>query len=162
MTLSGDIAAPTTAQTDSMNVLNPVTASNRLASRQVVNQQVRPPQQSIQPKILESGKAEVNTVSAAKPSIKLRKLNSTNEIDTDCKVRFKIDQQLAKFLSIDEWSTFKEVTIGMLRYNKVVGDFYDRTTSTFNAFKYPIFSRFFPDQAKISSEDLKKYLLKRQ
>ena len=87
---------------------------------------------------------------------------TTNEIDTDCKVRFKIDPQLAKFLSIDEWSTFKEVTIGMLRYNKVVGDFYDRTTSTFNAFKYPIFSRFFPDQSRISSEDLKKYLLKRQ
>ena len=113
------------------------------------------------------GKAEAKTdipitVSAPKPNNNLRKLNSTKEIDTDCKVRFKIDQQLAKFLSIDEWSTFKEVTIGMLRYNKVVGDFYDRTTSTFNAFKYPIFSRFFPDQAKISSEDLKKYLLKRQ
>ena len=75
----------------------------------------------------------------------LRKLKSTSEIDTDCKIRFKIDAQLAKFLSIDEWSTFKEVTIGMLRYNKVVGDFYDRATSTFNAFKYPIFSRFFPD-----------------
>ena len=92
----------------------------------------------------------------------LRKLSTVKEIDTDCKVRFKIDADLAKFLTIDEWSTFKEVTIGLLRYNKTVGDFYDRQTSTFNAFKYPIFSRFFPDQARISSEDLKKYLLKRQ
>ena len=93
----------------------------------------------------------------------LRKLASTNEIDTDCKVRFHIDKALADFLKIDEWSTFKEVTIGMLRYNKAVGgDFYDRTTSTFNAYKYPIFTRFFPDQAKLGSEDLKKYLLKKQ
>ena len=92
----------------------------------------------------------------------MRKLESVKEIDTDCKVRFKIDSSLAKFLSIDEWSTFKEVTIGLLRYNKVVGDFYDRTTSTFNAYKYPIFSRYFPDQSRISSEDLKKYLLQRQ
>ena len=69
---------------------------------------------------------------------------------------------MAKFLGVDEWCTFKEVTIGMLRYNAKVGDFYDRNTSTFNAYKYPIFSRFFPDQAKISSDDLKKYLLKKQ
>ena len=32
----------------------------------------------------------------------------TDQIDTDCKVKFRIDLELAKFLNIDEWSTFKD------------------------------------------------------
>ena len=83
-----------------------------------------------------------------------------NDINTDCKVRFKIDKQLANFLKIDQWSTFKEITIGMLRYNKDVKDFYDRKSSSFNAYKYPFFNRFFPNTHKITSNDLKSYLLR--
>ena len=72
-----------------------------------------------------------------------------------------MDIELANFLSIGEWSTFKEVTIGMLRHNKVVGDFYDRASSTFNPLKVPIFMHLFPNYPKISSEDLKLYLIKK-
>lgn len=91
-----------------------------------------------------------------------KKILDVEEITTDCKIRFKLDQQMANFLKIDQWSTFKEVTIGLLRYNKDVKDFYDRKNSCFNVHKYPIFQRFFPNQAVINSHDLKLYLMQRQ
>ena len=90
-----------------------------------------------------------------------KKILKLADINTDCKVRFKIDKRLAEFLKIDEWSTFKEVTVGMLHYNAKVKDFYDRSTSSFNAYKYPFFNRFFPDTHQITSTHLKTYLLNR-
>ena len=70
-----------------------------------------------------------------------------DDINIECTTRFKIDKLLAKQLEISEWVTFKELVIGLLRYNKKVGDFYDRKTSSFNAYKYPFFTKFFPDVA---------------
>ncbi len=51
--------------------------------------------------------------------------------------------------------------IGLLRYNKKMGDFYDKKTSSFNASKYPFFTRFFPDVSRITNNEIKKYLLQR-
>jgi hypothetical protein len=84
-----------------------------------------------------------------------------DEITTECPVKFHIEKQLATYLEITEWCSFKDITIGFLRFNKKVGDFYDRKTLSFNAYKYPFFLRFFPDLAMITSADLKRYLLKK-
>lgn len=83
------------------------------------------------------------------------------DINIECTTRFKIDKPLAKQLELDEWVTFKELVIGLLRYNKKVGDFYDKKSSSFNASKYPFFTRFFPDAARITNNEIKKYLLQR-
>jgi len=80
---------------------------------------------------------------------------------TECPVKFKIDKALATYLDINEWRTFKDITIGFLKFNQKTKDFYDKSTLSFNAYKYPFFMRIFPDQAKITSVDLKKYLLGR-
>jgi hypothetical protein len=62
------------------------------------------------------------------------------DITTSCASRFKIDKSLADYIEVNHWSTFKEVTIGLLRFNKKVdGDFYDKRTSSFCAYKYPFF-----------------------
>lgn len=82
-------------------------------------------------------------------------VTSVADINTECKTRFKIDKGLADYLDLEQWCTFKEVTIGLLRFNKKVKDFYDRHSSSFNAFKYPVFLRYFPNQSKITSADLK-------
>ena len=84
-----------------------------------------------------------------------------DDIGIECTVRFKIDKLLAKQLELDDWVTFKELVIGLLRYNKKVGDFYDKKTSSFNAFKYPFFTKFFPDASRITNTEIKKYLLQR-
>ena len=68
-----------------------------------------------------------------------------DDIDVKSKVRFKIDKELADFLQIDEWCSFREITLGLLKFNKLTGgDFYDRQTVSFNAYKYPYFLKFFP------------------
>lgn len=55
-------------------------------------------------------------------------------------MRFKIDKDLAKFLEIDQWCSFREITLGFLKFNKKTkGDFYDRDSTSFNAYKYPYF-----------------------
>lgn len=49
-------------------------------------------------------------------------------------------------MSIDEWSNFREITLGFLHFNKKTGgDFYDRASQSFNAFKYPFLVKFFPE-----------------
>jgi hypothetical protein len=82
---------------------------------------------------------------SVKPPVAQR-VNRAEDISTNCLTKFKIDKPLADYIEINVWSTFKEVTIGMLRFNKKVdGDFYCKRTSSFSAYKYTFFQRFFPD-----------------
>ena len=68
-----------------------------------------------------------------------------DDITVNSRMRFKIDREMALFLEIDEWASFKEVTLGFLKFNKKTkGDFYDRASQCFNAYKYPVFLEFFP------------------
>ena len=70
---------------------------------------------------------------------------SSEDLDVNSKQRFQIDKDLASFLGIDEWCSFREITLGFLKFNKKTkGDFYDRNTTSFNAYKYPYFLQFFP------------------
>jgi hypothetical protein len=101
----------------------------------------------------------------------LEKSVCIDDIDIDCKLRFKINKQLAEYLDIDQWCSFREITLGFLKFNKKTkGDFYDRSTTSFNAYKYPFFLQFFPHlldaktkrQQKITNMDLRKYLFSRQ
>ena len=66
------------------------------------------------------------------------------DINTNATHRFLIDKQLATYLDIQEWCTFKDFTVGLLRFNKKVGDFYCKRTLSFALDKYPFFQRFFP------------------
>jgi hypothetical protein len=60
-------------------------------------------------------------------------------------MRFKIHKELAAFLDIEKWCSFREITLGFLKFNKKTkGDFYDRNSTSFNAFRYPYFLQFFP------------------
>jgi hypothetical protein len=60
-------------------------------------------------------------------------------------MRFKIDKELALFLDIDLWCSFREISLGFFKFNKKTkGDFYDKATQSFNAYKYPYFLQFFP------------------
>ena len=66
-------------------------------------------------------------------------------ITVDTAKRFQIDADLAKFLDIEDWSNFKEITVGLLRFNKKTGGgFYDKERKCFNAFKFPYLYQFFP------------------
>ena len=68
-----------------------------------------------------------------------------DEITLDSQIRYKIDSELAKIIEIDSWCSFKEITLGFLKFNKKTkGDFYDRESKSFNAYKYPYFMQFFP------------------
>ena len=83
--------------------------------------------------------------SAEKDMIKQEGSISIEDIDVNSKMRFQIDKDLSAFLDIDQWCSFREITLGFLKFNKKTkGDFYDRTTTSFNAYKYPYFLQFFP------------------
>ena len=85
-----------------------------------------------------------------KKSIEKEKQLKIEDIDVKSKVRFKIDKELADYLSIDQWCSFREITLGLLKFNKSTGgDFYDRQTTSFNAYKYPYFLKFFPHLSNI-------------
>jgi hypothetical protein len=130
-----------------MTQLTKTTNSHKVAARQMQN-------------TISTSQMPVNppSVTAQKPR---KNVITINDINIDCTVRFRIDKQLAKQLELDEWVTFKELVVGMLRYNKKVGDFYDKKTSSFNAYKYPFFTKFFPDCAMITNTEIKKYLIAR-
>jgi hypothetical protein len=51
------------------------------------------------------------------------------------------------------------MTIGLLKFNKKVGDFYCKKTLAFQLNRYPFFLRFFPGLDQITSADVKKYLI---
>jgi hypothetical protein len=61
----------------------------------------------------------------------LKKKLTIDDITTYSQQKFKIEKQLASYLLIDEWCTFKDMTIGLLKFNKKVGDFYCKKTLTF-------------------------------
>ena len=62
------------------------------------------------------------------------------DINVHSTTRFKIDKDLSNFLDIDIWCSFREITLGFLKFNKKTkGDFYDRPSTSFNAYKYPYF-----------------------
>ena len=80
-----------------------------------------------------------------------------DDINVDSKMRFKIDKDLATFLEVDEWCSFREITLGFLKFNKKTkGDFYDRATTSFNAYKYPYFLQFFPHLSSIKNKKQQK------
>ena len=109
--------------------------------------------------------------SAHKEHVKQEACLSIEEIDVNSKMRFQIDKDLAAFLDMDQWCSFREITLGFLKFNKKTkGDFYDRSTTSFNAYKYPYFLQFFPHlldikvkkHQKITNLDLRKYLFEKQ
>lgn len=120
--------------------------------------------------VKQEGKMKVEAVVKKGMGDSSRQL-SLEDIDVKSKARFKIDLELAQFLEIDQWCSFREITLGLLKFNKKTGgDFYDRSTTSFNAFKYPYFLEFFPHlknvkvkkQQKITNLDLRKYLIDKQ
>jgi hypothetical protein len=73
-----------------------------------------------------------------------------------------IDKELATYLDMNEWCTFKEFTVGLLTFNKKVGDFYCKKSLSFKTEKYPFFKRFFPGVSRLTSAEVKMYLLSKQ
>ena len=42
----------------------------------------------------------------------------TRSFDVEYNVKFKIDKELLDFLEIKEWCTFRDITLGLLKFNK--------------------------------------------
>ena len=89
----------------------------------------------------------------------VKKKITLDDINTNRVQKFHIEKQLATYLDLPEWCTFKDFTIGLLRFNKKVGDFYDRKEMKFRLDKYPFFQRFFPGVVELKSTHVKEYLL---
>ena len=67
------------------------------------------------------------------------------DIKVESTYKFKIDKKLAEQLGLEAVVTYKEFTIGLLKFHKSVMNFYDKQTNTFNVGLYPSFRQFFPD-----------------
>ena len=85
---------------------------------------------------------------------------TVTDIKIDSKIRFRIDKRLADMIKVEIDCTYREFTIALLKFHKVVKNFYDKATNTFNVGLYPKFRQYFPDQSKITSTDIKAFLLK--
>ena len=74
---------------------------------------------------------------------------TVDDITIESKTKFNLDKGFAKLLELNIWSSFKDIILGFLKFNKKHnGKFYDRSSTSFKADEHPEFLAYFPHLKK--------------
>ena len=107
-----------------------------------------------------SGSSSGQTVN--RPLEMQRQSLSIADITIQSDLKFKIDEKLAEVLHLQtKWVTYREFTLALFKFHKVVGNFYDKPTQTFDLSQYAVFRRWWPNHQRIGCDDIKNFLLKK-
>ena len=76
-----------------------------------------------------------------------------SDITMDSPLKFKIPKKLQDLLRLsDQRVTYKDFSLGLFKFHKQVGNFYDRATQTFDLQRYSVFRQYWPSHGRIGCD----------